>query len=72
MEPLFISINEATTVLGIGRTKTYDLIASWQLDTVKIGRRRLVSVKISEAFAKRLQGSTAERQRTYYRSQKNS
>lgn len=42
MEILSTTINEATKVLGIGRTKIYELIKSGELETVKIGRRRLI------------------------------
>lgn len=45
---------------GGGRSKTYELINSKQLETVKIGRRRLVSIKSIMAFADLLQQSSAD------------
>ena len=36
------SVADAARALGIGRSKTYELIATGQLQTVTIGRRRLV------------------------------
>ena len=42
MEPLLISIMETGQTLGIGRSKTYELIQDGQLETVQIGKRRLV------------------------------
>ena len=38
MEPICISINETARVLGIGRTKVYELIKAGRLETVKIDR----------------------------------
>lgn len=39
------SINETAHALGIGRTKTYELIADGVLKTITIGRRRLVKAE---------------------------
>jgi len=33
-----ISLNELQEILGIGRTKAYDLVASGELPAVRIGR----------------------------------
>ncbi len=38
-----LSIDETAAALGIGRSKTYGLIASGQLRSLKVGDRRLVS-----------------------------
>ncbi len=40
--PALISIKEAAAELGIGRTKTYELIGNGDLETVKIDKRHLV------------------------------
>ena len=40
---------------GIGRSKVYELIASGELRTVKIGRRRLVPAAAIEEFIARLE-----------------
>jgi excisionase family DNA binding protein len=37
-EKFLITPQEAAAMLGIGRTKTYDLIAAGQLPSVRIGR----------------------------------
>lgn len=44
MDPVLCSIAEAARSLGIGKTKTYELIAEGQLECVTIGARRLVTV----------------------------
>jgi excisionase family DNA binding protein len=39
------SISEAARALGLGRTSIYALINEGRLETIKIGRRRLVKVE---------------------------
>ena len=41
-EALTVSVGEALRLVGIGRTRFYELVASGQVATVKLGRRRLV------------------------------
>ncbi len=55
MEPVLCSIADAARVLGIGKTKRYELITDGQLECVTIGTRRLVKV----ASIDRLVGSAA-------------
>lgn len=43
-KPEAVSVEDAMQMIGIGRTKIYDLINSGELPSVKIGRRRLVRV----------------------------
>lgn len=42
MEPLTITVNDACKVLGLGRSKIYDLIAKGRLETLKIDKRTLI------------------------------
>lgn len=44
MDPVLCSIADAARVLGIGKTKTYELITDGRLECVTIGTRRLVKV----------------------------
>jgi excisionase family DNA binding protein len=37
-----LSVDEAATMLGIGRTALYDQLAAGRIRSVKVGRRRLV------------------------------
>lgn len=48
---LLCSVEEAMNTLGIGRTMLHRLIFEGQLDTVKIGRRRMVKVSSVHALA---------------------
>lgn len=52
MEKLLVSIADAAKVLSLGRTSIYELIRSGELETRKMGRRRLVTA----ASIKRLAG----------------
>ena len=55
MTPVLVEVSEAQTALGgIGRTKIAELIASGELASVKLGRRRLIPVAALEAFAAKL------------------
>tara|TARA_B110000211_G_scaffold65514_1_gene75465 strand:+ start:436 stop:621 length:186 start_codon:yes stop_codon:yes gene_type:complete len=40
------SITEATKVLGIGKTKMYELANSGEIPVIKIGSRTLISKKV--------------------------
>jgi len=51
MEKILVSIPDAAQALGIGRSKLYELIGEGHLETVTIGRRRLVRVESIRALA---------------------
>lgn len=48
-EKILCSINEATKILGIGRTKLYELLNLGTLSSVRIGTRRLVKFESIKA-----------------------
>jgi excisionase family DNA binding protein len=39
---LLLSVGEAAEVIGLGRTRTYELVMAKKIQSVKVGRRRLV------------------------------
>lgn len=51
MEPMLVTIADAAKVLGLGRSKLYALLASKDLESVSIGRRRLVKMASIKALA---------------------
>lgn len=53
-EQLLYQINDAARVLGVGRTKFYELLDAGQIATVTIGRRRLVPAEDLVAYVDRL------------------
>ena len=44
MEPILCSQAEAGKILAIGKTKLSELIAEGELETIRIGARRLVKI----------------------------
>ena len=42
---LSVRVGEASRMIGIGRTKIYELIKAGDLETVKIGRTTLVTMR---------------------------
>lgn len=45
MEKLLVSILDAADALSVGRTSIYELMRSGQLETRKMGRRRLITAE---------------------------
>lgn len=50
MTKLTITVDEFCDMIGIGRTKTYELMKDGTLATVAIGRRRLIKMNSVEAL----------------------
>lgn len=38
LEPICVTVNEAARMIGVGRTKLYELIADGEVETVKLGK----------------------------------
>lgn len=51
VEPLLVSPEKTAQLLGLGRTKVFELIASGRLASKREGTRRLVSVASIHAYA---------------------
>lgn len=57
--PILVGVDEARYLLGgIGRTNLYSLISSGKLESVKIGKRRLVRVQSIHALVESVDGKT--------------
>jgi excisionase family DNA binding protein len=54
MQPLLVPITESCRLLGVGRTKLYELIASGELRLRKIGRKSLIAMSDLQRWAERL------------------
>lgn len=50
MEPLTVTVADATKILGIGRTTAYELLAARKLESITIGRRRLITTESIRRF----------------------
>lgn len=51
--PISVGVEEAARLIGVARTMLYEMIANGDIETFKLGRRRLVRVKTLEAFVRR-------------------
>jgi excisionase family DNA binding protein len=49
-QPVAVRIAVAAQMLGLGRTKIYELLATGELTSVKVGRARLVLVSSLRRF----------------------
>jgi excisionase family DNA binding protein len=54
MEKLLLSPEEAAEVLGVGRSRLYDLIRRRDLVSVRIGKSRRIPVAALKAYVNRL------------------
>ena len=54
IERLLVPIPDACTMLGVGRTKTYELADTGELVKVNIGRRAFITAKSLAAYVDRL------------------
>jgi excisionase family DNA binding protein len=43
VEPICVRVNDAARMIGVGRTKLYELIANGELETVKLGKATRVT-----------------------------
>lgn len=50
-DPLFLRVSEACRMIGVGRTKLYELVASGHVTARKIGSRTLIEMASIRAFA---------------------
>lgn len=54
MTPLLYRPEEAASILGVSRTRVYDLIGSGALRSVKLGRARRIPMEALRDFVDRL------------------
>jgi hypothetical protein len=64
MRPLAIPIRTTRRIIGIGNTKLWELIGSGALETISIGRRRLVLVASIEQLIEKLRAIEADQPRS--------
>jgi excisionase family DNA binding protein len=58
LEPLTVTVKTACKLVGVGNTTMWGLIAAGQVDTIKIGKRRLVIFTSLKALLQRAKGRT--------------
>ncbi|TNE34537.1 MAG: DNA-binding protein [Alphaproteobacteria bacterium] len=62
VEPICVRSNDAARMIGVGRTKLYELISSGELETVKIG----TATRVTTASLHELVTRTSMRTRKPY------
>ena len=55
--PICVRVDRALSELNIGKTKLYELLASGDLEAIRIGRRTLVLQDSIDALVERLRSS---------------
>lgn len=58
--PLTVRVVVAAEMLGIGRTKTYEMIAGNEIEVIKLGSATLIVVASLEAFIERQRASVMD------------
>lgn len=58
MSPLSVTVSDAAKLIGCGRNKVYELLASQELKSRRLGRRQYVLVSSIEAM---LEGDNDDR-----------
>jgi excisionase family DNA binding protein len=56
-DPICVKINDAARMIGVGRTKLYELIAANQLEVVKLGKSTRITTASLRALVLRLGAS---------------
>ncbi|MER5608737.1 helix-turn-helix domain-containing protein [Micromonospora tulbaghiae] len=59
MEKLCYTPTEAAALLGVGRTKVYELMSSGQIASIRIGRSRRIPANALRAFVEACQQEAA-------------
>ena len=54
-------VSEFCRISGIGRTRVYELIAAGELDSITVGKRRLIVLDSYRRLIERQRGTPAER-----------
>jgi excisionase family DNA binding protein len=57
VEPLSVDISGACRMTGLGRSKIYELLGSGELRSLKVGRRRIITVGAIRELLARLESN---------------
>lgn len=60
MKKISVGVTECGDIIGIKKTKTWQLISAGELDTFKVGRRTLVTTASIKEFVRRAGGGKAQ------------
>ena len=53
-DPICVRVNDAARMIGVGRTKLYELIAAGEVETVKLGKStRITTASLHDLIRRR-------------------
>lgn len=57
-DPICVRVNDAARMIGIGRTKLYELIAAGEVETVKLGKStRITTASLHDLIGRQREAS---------------
>ena len=56
-DPICVRVNEAARMIGVGRTKLYELIAAGEIETVKLGKATRITTASLHELVRRQRGA---------------
>lgn len=56
-EPICVRVNQAARMIGVGRTKLYELIAAGEVETVKLGKATRITTASLHDLVRRQRGA---------------
>ena len=60
MERLLFRVEEAAEIVGLSRSKTYELVLCGEIPSIKVGRSRRISrVQLEQWIARKAEGAAA-------------
>lgn len=57
VERLLLRVDEAAELLGLGRSKVYELVTAGELESVTVGRARRIPRAALEAFVEKMRAT---------------
>ncbi len=56
-DPICVRVHEAARMIGVGRTKLYELIAAGEVETVKLGKATRITTASLHDLVRRQRGA---------------
>ena len=56
-DPICVRVNDAARMIGVGRTKLYELIAAGEVETVKLGKSTRITTASLHDLVRRQRGA---------------
>lgn len=57
VEPICVKVNDAARMIGVGRTKLYELIAAGEIEAIKLGKSTRITTASLQQLVMRQRGS---------------